>query len=58
MWGGRCSHGVNEALVAACGLARPRRARALPRAAVEKAESKKVARDFLFAVSTQSHPKR
>ena len=40
------------------GLACPRRARTLPRASAEKSESKKVARDFLCAVSTQSHPKR
>ena len=40
------------------GLACPRRARALPRAPAEKSESKKVARNFLCAVSTQSHPKR
>ena len=40
------------------GLACPRRARALPRASAEESESKKVARNFLCAVSMQSHPKR
>ena len=40
------------------GLACPRRARALPRAPAEKSESEKVARNFLCAGSTQSHPKR
>ena len=40
------------------GLAFPWRARTLPRASAEKPESKKVARDFLCAAYTQSHPKR